>query len=516
MEPQIAAKSNESGRSITAPPASIWASDTALLFYIAFATVIVHLVIGNRYGFQRDELATLEDARHLAWGYPAYPPVTPFFGRISLELFGTSLRGFRFFAAVAQAIAVLLTGLMAHEMGGRRGAQLIAAVAAVPFCLGGGYEMQYVAFDSLAWVLAAYFIVRLLGSDDPRWWAAIGAALGFGMLSKYTIGFFALAIVAGVLLTPARRYLKSKWLWIGVAISILIWLPNLLWQVQHNFVSLDFLHHIHTRDIRQGRTIYFLPQQLELTGLRFPLALAGLWFCLVSRDGKRFRLLGWMYVVTLLLFTIARGRWYYMGPAYSMLYAAGGVWGERWLATMQRGWAMTIRWAVWTVLAFEVVLTAAFWLPFAPLNSRWWAITNQVQGDFREQIGWRELVQEVANIRNSLAPEERAHLGIIGANYGEAGAVNLYGAEYGLPRAISGINSFWYRGYGDPPPQTLIVIGLGRKFVDENFASCRLAGHTWNQYEIKNEETEDHPDIFVCGPPKAGWPEFWEGFRYYG
>ena len=501
---------------VSAPPASVWLGDTAILCYIALATVVLHLLIGNRYGIHRDELATLEDARHLAWGYPAYPPVTPFFGRISLELFGTSIRGFRFFAAVAQAIAVLLTGLMAREMGARRGAQLIAVVAAVPFCLGGGYEMQYVAFDCLAWVLAAYFVVRLLTSGDARWWLAIGASLGFGMLSKYTIGFFALAIVAGVVLTDARRFLKSKWLWIGVAISILIWLPNLLWQIQHQFVSLDFLHHIHARDVRQGRTTYFLPQQLELTGLRFPLALAGIYFCLIARDGKRFRMIGWMYVVTLALFTLARGRWYYMGPAYPMLYASGAVWGERWLTTMQRGKAMIIRWAAWAALGFEILFTSAFWLPTAPLKSHWWAISNKVQGDFREQIGWRELVEEVARIRDSLTPEERAQLGVIGTNYGEAGAINLYGPEYGLPRAISGVNSFWYRGYGDPAPKTLIVIGLDRDFMDEHFQSCRLAGHTWNRYGIANEETEDHPDIFVCGPPKAGWPEFWKDFRYYG
>ncbi|HVP55989.1 MAG TPA: glycosyltransferase family 39 protein [Candidatus Eisenbacteria bacterium] len=495
---------------------SLWRSDNALLVYIALVTVVVHLILGYRYGWHRDELATLEDARHLAWGYPAYPPVTPFFGRISLELFGLSVRGFRFFAGVAQAITVVLAGLMAREMGARRGAQLVAAVAAVPFVLGGGYEMQYVAFDALAWVLTAYFVIKLLRTEDPRWWLGIGVGIGFGMLCKYTMGFFALSIVAGVLLTDARRYLKSKWLWMGVALSIVIWLPNVLWQWQHSFVSLDFLSHIHARDMREGRTANFLPQQLMMTGLRFPLALAGLWFGFFAPNGKRFRMIGWMFVVTLLLFTVAKGRWYYMGPAYPMLYAAGSVWGEQWLTTAQRGRAMTVRWAVWAALAFEFVFTTAFWLPAAPLNSRWWAITNQVQGDFREQIGWRELVQEVAKIRDSLTPEERAHLGIIGANYGEAGALNVYGPEYGLPRAISGINSFWYRGYGDPPPQTLIVVGLSRHFVDEHFESCRLAGHTWNQYGIKNEETEDHPDIWVCGPPTAGWPAFWKDFRYYG
>ena len=499
------------------PPArSPLLGDTALLIYIALATVILHLIIGNRYGIHRDELATLEDARHLAWGYPAYPPVTPFFGWLSLELFGTSLRGFRFFANVAQAIVVVLTGLMAREMGARRGAQLVAAVAAVPFCLGGGYQMMYVAFDCIAWVLTAYCVVKLLKTEDPRWWVAIGASLGFGMECKYTIGFFALSIVAGVLFTGARRYLRSKWLWIGVALSILIWLPNVVWQLQHHLISLDFLRHIHVRDVRQGRTAYFLPQQLVLAGLRFPLAIAGLYFCLIAQAGKRFRMIGWMFLVTLALFIVAKGRWYYMGPAYPMLYAAGAVWGEQWLTSMLRPRAVTIRWAVWAVLLFEVAFTTAFWLPMPQIGSRWWRINNSLTGDFREQLGWPELVAEVARIRDTLTPEERAHLGILGANYGEAGALNLYGPEYGLPRAISGVNSFWYRGYGDPPPQTLIVVGLSRESLDRHFGPCRLAGHISNRYGVRNEETEDHPDIWVCGPPKEGWPAFWQDFQYFG
>ncbi len=501
-------------RSVATPS---WLGDTALLIYIALATVVIHLILGNRYGIHRDELATLEDARHLAWGYPAYPPVTPFFGRLSLELFGTSIRGFRFFANVAQAIAVVLTGLMARDMGARRGAQLVAAVAAVPFCLGGGYQMMYVAFDCLAWV--AHRVLRRQAAPHRR------PALVGRHRSRHRLrhacpntpsGFFALSIVAGVLLTPARRYLRSKWLWIGVALSILIWLPNLLWQVQHNFVSLDFLSHIHARDVRQGRTSDFLPMQFDDDRTSASRSRSPACTSASRAAGKRFRMIGWMYVITLALFTIAKGRWYYMGPAYPMLYAAGAVWGEQWLATMQRARAMTVRWVVWAALAFELVFTIAFWLPVPPLNSRWWNINNSLTGDFREQLGWRELVQEVARIRDSLTPEERAHLAIIGTNYGEAGAINLYGPEFGLPRAISGVNSFWYYGYGDPPPQTVIILGLSRKYMDESFSSCRLAGHTPNPYGVKNEETGDHPDIYVCGPPKAGWPEFWKDFRYYG
>ncbi len=360
---------------------SIWSSDVAILIYMALGTVVVHMLTGSRYGFQRDELATLDDARHLAWGYVAYPPVTPFFGRLSLLMFGTSLAGFRFFAALAEAVALLLTGLMARELGGHRGAQFVAAAAAIPFCLGGGALMQYVSFDYLCWVLTAYFVLRLLKSDDPRWWIAIGSAIGLGMLSKYTMGIFVLGLTAGVLLTDARRHLASKWLWLGIAAAALIFLPNLIWQAQHGFVSLDFLRHIHERDVRIGRARYFLPEQLELTLLAFPLWLAGLYFYFFAPAGRRFRTLGWMYIVPLLLFVIAKGRAYYLAAAYPMLYAAGAVWGEQWLASHGRQFAGALRTIVCTALVADMFIAAAIY--FADCPRQFHLV------EFRRQAQWR-------------------------------------------------------------------------------------------------------------------------------
>jgi hypothetical protein len=493
---------------------SIWSSDIAMLIYLALATVVLHALTGNAYGFQRDELATLDDARHLAWGYVAYPPVTPFFGRLSLLLFGTSLAGFRFFAALAEAAAVVLTGLMARELGGNRRAQLIAAAAALPFCIGGGALMQYVSFDYLCWVLTAYSTLRLLKSDDPRWWIAIGSAIGFGMLSKYAMVFFVAGLTTGVLLTDARRYLASKWLWFGIAAAVLIFLPNLIWQAQHEFVSLDFLGHIHERDVRIGRARYFLPEQLELTLLAFPLWLTGVYFYFFSPAGRRFRVLGWMYVVPLLLFVIAKGRGYYLAAAYPMLYAAGAVLLEQWLASLRR--PTIARAIVWTALVADMAVAAAIMLPIESVNSTWWNLAVKLNEDFREEIGWPELVETVAKIRDSLPPEDRAHLAILGTNYGEAGAINLYGPSYGLPPAISGVNSFWQRGYGNPPPETLIVIGLSRQYLESKFAACELTAHTWNRYGVLNEETREHPDIFVCSHLRESWPEFWKNFRYFG
>jgi hypothetical protein len=442
--------------------------------------------------------------------------VTPFFGRLSLELFGTSLRGFRFFAAVAEAVAVVLAGLMARQLGGSRWAQLVAAIAAVPFCLGGGALMQYVSFDYLCWVSTAYFTLRLLKSGDQRWWLAIGAAIGFGMMSKYAIPFLVAGLAVGVLFTDARRHLRGKWIWYGIAVALLIFLPNLIWQAQHGFVSLDFLQHIHARDVAQGRAKGFLPGQLKLTNLGFPLWMAGLYFYLFSLQGKPFRPIGWMYLVPLVLFIAAQGRDYYLAAAYPMLYAGGAVWAESCLASLRNRWQTLVRGSIWVAWVADAVIITALVLPVAPVNSPWFQVANKVNGDLREEIGWPELVATVAHVRDGLPQSDRVRLGILGTNYGEAGAVNLYGPQYGLPRAISGVNSFWQRGYGDPPPEVVIVLGLSNRFVRSIFTSCEVAAHATNPFDVANEETVEHPDIFVCRGLRESWPEFWKDFRYYG
>src|SRR5947207_4954333 len=401
--------------------------NTTLLAAIALATLLVHVLLGNRYGFHRDELATLEDARHLAWGYVAYPPVTPFFARISLELFGTSLAGFRFFAALADAAAVFLTGLMARELGGRIGAQLVAACAAIPFCLAAGALMQYVSFDYLAWVAFAYFVVRLCQSDDPPWWIAIGVCIGFGMLTKYSMLVCVAGIAVGVFATKVRRHLLSKWFWLGVALSLLIVLPNLLWQIRHHFISVDFLRHIHARDVRIGRTKDFLPDQLKLTVFTLPIGLGGLWFYFFSSKGRRFRAVACLYIIPLLLFFFAQGRGYYLAPAYPVLYAGGAVWIENLLGKTRRAPAF-IGWTLaWSCVVVTIAIISAFSLPLAPIDCFLWKQAVKNNDDFAEEIGWPELVETVARIRDSLPEPDRRRLGILAANYGEAGAINLYG-----------------------------------------------------------------------------------------
>ena len=495
-------------------------SDVGVLILLALLRIVLQTITNGRYGFHRDELATLDDARHLAWGYVAYPPVTPFIARVSLVLFGSSLVALRFFAALAQGIAMVLTGLMVRELGGKRAAQIVAAasvaIAGVSFV--SGTMFQYVSFDYLWWVLIAYLTIRLLKSDDPRWWVAIGAVIGLGALTKYTMAFFVAGIVGGVLLTDARRYLRSGWLWFGVALSVLIFLANLLWQVHNNFISLDFLKYIHARDVRLGRTDHFLLDQFwgSTNIVTVPLWLAGLYYFFVAPSGKRYRLIGWMYAIPLALFWIAQGRDYYLAPAYPMLLAGGAAWAERWVETLPAGRADAIRRTTWWTLGSAMVVTAALLLPLASPNSAWWKVADNLQGNFNEEFGWPEMTDAVARVRDSLPAEDRARLGVLAGDAGEAGALNLYGPAYGLPTAISGSNSHWLRGYGDPPPQTLIAVGFLREDIAWAFESCDLAGHLSQPYGITNSAIEDRIDIFVCRNLREPWPQFWKKFHWYG
>lgn len=495
-------------------------TDLAVLLSLALGVGLLHLLADGRYGFHRDELAVLDSARHLAWGYVAYPPFTPFMARIELVLFGTSLTGFRFFSVVAQSLAMLLAGLIARDLGGQRGAQVVAALATafMPFSLLAGSEFMYVTFDFLWWVLLAWLLLRLLNGAHPRGWLVIGGVIALGMMTRYTMLFCVAGLAAGVLATPLRKDLGSRWLWSGVALSLAIFLPNLLWQINHDFVYLDFVRHIHARDMAMGRTRGFFSQQLFANASVFtlPLWLAGLGYLMWARDAARYRALAWLYLIPLTLFALAQGRGYYMAPAYPMLLAAGAVASERWLASLRAHMARGLRITNWLLLGVAGASSAAMALPLAPVNSVGWRISRAAHDNFAEQIGWRELVKQVATIYRQLPPAEQPHTGILASNYGEAGAIALYGPPLGLPMPISGVNSWWARGYGNPPPSTLIVLGADPEAIRHAPADCTIAGVVANRYGVKNEETRDHPAIFICRNLRVPWTTFWPKLRSFG
>jgi len=493
-------------------------TDTNVLLLLGLALFLLHMFTNHQYGFHQDEMIVLDNANNLDWGYVEYPPLTPFLARIELTLFGLSLVNARTFSALAFSIVLVLTGLMARELGGGRSAQILAALAAsiAPFALIQGALIQYVNFDFLWSVLIAYLVIRLLKSEDPRWWIPIGVVIGLGMMTKYTMIMFVAGLVGGVLLTDARRYLKSPWLWGGVALSLLIFLPNLIWQIQHDFISLDFLSSIHARDVGIGRAASYIPEQFFSNANPFVLTIwiTGLIYYFKGEAGKRYRLIGWMYVIPFFIYLFTQGRAYYLACAYPMLIAAGAVVWQRRLEGMSAQKARTSLRTTWVGIALGALLGAFLALPIAPINSAWWNVVSKVHDTFTEQVGWHDMIQTVGGIYAELPDSEKAQAGILAGENDEAAALNLYGGEYGLPKAISGSDTFWMRGYGNPAPVTLIVVGFSYEDVNLMFKQCEVAGTVTNLYGVENDLL-DPPSIFVCRDPRFSWDELWKNLQRY-
>jgi 4-amino-4-deoxy-L-arabinose transferase-like glycosyltransferase len=503
------------------PISTLFSSDIGILILLALARILLQVFTNGQYGFHQDDLVTLDAAaHHLAWRYVAWPPVTPFIARVSLTLFGPSLIGLRSFAVLAEGLVMLLAGWMIRDLGGSRWAQILGAVAVAtsPMSIVQGGLFQYETLDYLCWVLLAFAVIRLLKTENPRWWLGIGAVIGLGMMTKYTIAFSVAGLIVGVLATRSRRYLKSRWLWGGALLALGIWLPNLIWQVQNHWISLYFLASIHTRDTQAGLTSSFLTDQFlfNFNPVMLFLVIAGLYYFFFAPDGQRYRMLGWMYVVPFILLILAQGKGYYLGAAYPMLAAGGAVWWEQRLTRMTHPrWARAWRRTTWSVLSVFAALLIATELPVAPLGSAWWNVVSKSNVELIREVGWPELVQQVAKAYNALPESEKAHAAILALSSGEIGSIDLYGPAYGLPRVISGFDSYWQYGYGDPPPQTLLVIGFPPDFL-ANFQDCTLIAPITTPFNIQNEETIDHRSIYLCHNLRLSWPEFWQHFQYFG
>ncbi len=496
------------------------ADGRAALWLTGLAFTAIHVVFSGRYGFHRDELLSYSNAIHLDWCYVVYAPLTAWLARAELVVFGTSLVGYRFLPAVAIGLVSVLAGLIARTMGGGRRAMLVAAVAAGvagPTCFAGTF-FSYMSFDLLWWVLVAWATARLLQTENSRWWIAIGASIGLGLLTKYTILFFVAGLLVGLLLTPNRRYFRARWFWCGVGVALVMVLPVIVWQFQHHFVALAWMKSIHTRDEAWGRTDHFILNQLwnVTSPVTVPIWFAGLWFLFATRAGRPFRVIAWMYIVPLVLFVVVRGRDYYLAPAYPMLLAAGAVWGESWVAAKSPHAQRRVTRSVWISLTVAALTAFALTIPIAPLQSKWWQVANAANDCFNMEMGWPEMVATLAHVRDFLPAEERDGVRVLAGDEGEAGAVNLYGPAYGLQEAISGMNSNWLRGYGNPPPQTVIAVGFYREEAEKIFASCEPAAQLSNPYGIVNEAFGGREEVYVCRNIREPWPEFWKGFQYYG
>lgn len=512
----------------TAPPARPAARPgLAGAAALSLAAILVHLFTNRGYGYFRDELYLLACTDHLDWGYVDHAPLIDLIARIGRSLLGDSLAAIRFFPALAAGAKVLLTGLLVRELGGGRFAVMLACLCVLlaPIYLGIDTLLSMNAFEPLFWMGCVYCLLIAMRRPGPHPWVWLGVLAGLGLQNKHSMMFFGFALVAAMALAPERRFLRSRWFWLAGALAALIFLPNVVWQVQHGWPTLEDLSNVRKvhKNVELAPPAFFGQQVLMLNPVSGLVWLAGLGWLLFSRAGRRYRVLGFAYLLVLGLLMALKGKNYYLAPAYPMLFAAGGVFWEQLLAARRS--------LVWARIALPglIVLTGAalapMVLPVLPVEG--YLRYQQVLGfqpprterghagplpqHFGDMFGWPEMVEAVARIYHRLPPEERARCGIFASNYGEAGAIDFFGPRHGLPKAISPHQNYFFWGPREYTGEVLIVLQRKRESLEKFCGDVQAVGEVGHPYAM----AEEHYTIFLCRNAKEPLQQVWPRLKHW-
>ena len=447
--------------------------------------------------------------QHLDWGYVDHGPIVALQARFGILLFGKSLAGIRMFSALAGAAKVFLTGMLAWQLGARRVGQALAmtGVLLAPQYLGLDSFLSMNSFEPVFWMTAVFAVLRILDRGDARWWIIFGIAAGIGIENKPSMVVFLFALLVGLLLTRQRRILFSRFVLLGVAIAVLLALPNLLWQIYHHFPTLEFLRDgkLEHKNVTLSPLAFLHAQELMLNPLSLPLWGAGLCWLLFSTSGRRFRFLGWTYVVFLALMIATHdAKDYYLAPIYPALFAAGGCAWQRLLRSAKTRWIVPVYATLLVASAIVVlpmalpILTPQTWIAYADrmhLRSRASHSENTDEGPlpqfYADRFGWQELTNDVTNIYRALPAADQARVGILCSNYGEASAINFLGAGRGLPFAISGHNNYYLWGPHGATGEVMIIVSGGTPDdMRQNYSSVEIIGRMDHPYAMPLTSTE--------------------------
>jgi hypothetical protein len=478
----------------------------------ALFTFAIHLIFYKGYGVFRDELYFIACGKHLAWGYVDQPPGAPLVAWFSQKILGQTLFAIRFIPVIFAAIQILLTGLTARAMGGRNYAQFLACLCVLVAPQYFGSYLNTDMFMMLGWAACAWVAARIFAGDSPKQWLVFGLFGGLALEGKHAMLFFLLAFLAAMVVSPQRKMLLTPWPWYGAGVAFLIALPNVIWEYTHHWATYELLSNIAHSDknLVLGPWQY-LHSNIDALGFLTVLVwVPGLLWCLFLKGGQRFRALGWMWIFSYIIFIALKGKDYYLTPTYPMLFAAGAVAIEAWFARIPRTVGVLVR-AVFALLIFA---RGAIALPFAmPMMSEAKFIAYEkalgatpgktentdledLPQQYADMHGWPELAASVAKVYNSIPEAERAQCAIFMGNYGEAGAIDYFGPQYGLPPAISAHQNYWFWGPRNYTGECLVIIAGSstRELLAKNYTSVEQAGETNANYAIP---FENHRAIWI-------------------
>jgi len=457
----------------------------------------LQIIAAGQYGFHRDEYLYLAEAEHLSWGYMEVPPMIAFLGAF-IRFFGDGIYWIKLFPALFGASILILIAMMVRDMGGKRWAQGVACIAfiIVPAFLRTHHLFQPVFLNQFMWVLLSYFIIRLIKTENAKYWYIIGIVLGIGMLTKYSIVFPIIGFAGGLLLTKERKWLGQKEPYIAALIALLIFMPNLLWQYNHNFPIVTHMEDLRATQLVHVEPLSFITGQFLMLFAASLLWLPGL-IALFGKRMKNFRLIAWVYLILLGVLLITSGKGYYTLGIYPVLIAAGAVWWEGIIVRKQ--W---LRIGLPAVIVISSLGTIPYGIPVLPVDKmvsycKWMSdnmglssmlvwedgIMRSLPQDYADMYGWEEMVSNVSKFYHSLTPEEQAKCNLWGGGYGHAGAMLFYADKYDLPKDVTSFNAsfvFWAKDEAVFDRQIMVD---DRYYLDSSyFGNVELIDSTHNIY----------------------------------
>jgi hypothetical protein len=500
--------------------------DGKIAVALALLMLLLELAFITQYDYFRDELYYLASTRHLAFGYVDHPTLSIALLALVKTLLGNSLVAVRLLPAVAGALTVLVAIVLCRRLGGGRFAQTVTGLATI-FCgylaIHHYYSMN--SFDLLFWALAFLLLTEALEKGSRRAWILLGLVLGVGLLNKISFLWLGFGLLVGLLLTAHRRALKTIGPWLAGALAAVLSTPYVLWQIFHGWPTLEFMKNAATGKMVSVTPVEFFSRQVGfMNPIHAPIWILGLGFLLFVRRFRQWRIFAWIYLtVATVLILAGQSKAFYLGPAYPPLLAAGAVALEGLLARKGWGWG---REAVLAVMILGGMVLTPMALPVLPpevfiqysdaLGLRPPPEEHHEQSElpqqYADQFGWREMAGTVAYVYRGLPEEERARCGIFGRNYGEAGAIDLFGRRLGLPGAISPHNSYWFWGPGETDFEVMIVIGGTRERLLEGFEEVIQAATVRSRYAMPYE---NNLPVFIARQPRRPLAEIWPSLRVF-
>ena len=484
---------------------------------IVLSLSLVKLVIqclGNRnYGFHRDELLHLAVSEHLDWGFMEFPPLIGFIGKLSYWLFDYALFGVRLFPTLAGVAILILCCLLAKELGGKQRAVWLAGICVLAFLpfYRNHTLFQPVAFDQLFWTLGFYLLIRFINSGHQTFLVSLGIVLGAGVMNKYTMLVWAFGIFVGLFFYKNGNVFTSRWLYVSALIALLIVLPNIIWQVQHDF---PFLQHLQA--LRNHQLDKIDPLAFGLEQLNYPftliISLLGVAALLTDPRLQPYKAAGIASIVIFATLWVLNAKAYYVFALYPVLFASGAVKIEV-LFSPKPVWIyaiafVTVAPAIYFIPEATPVLPIGQYVAYKDLEEKNGRV--ELTGDYADMFGWEEQVRLVDSVYRSLSLEEQKNCVLWAENYGEAGALKILGKPYNLPNPISRHGTFWTWGYGHENAAVWISLGNEKPAVEHVFKEVELVKIITHQYAIGEE---NGIPLYVCRNPGVDIPTWWQAYE---